>query len=153
MGLAAIGLYQPKTPANVGSVIRAAHVYSASMVAIAGRRYHRSGTDVSAGYRNLPLLQVDDLKSAIPFDAVPVAIELTEAGRSLFDYVHPKQAYYLFGPEDGSLPKELQAWCRDIIYIPTLFSMNLAATVNVVLYDRAKKIHDISKQFRGVRNV
>lgn len=29
--------------------------------------------------------------------------------------------------------------CRDIIYVPTNGCMNLAATVNVILYDRMAK--------------
>lgn len=34
-GYAAIGLIRPKTPANVGAVLRAAGCYGAAMVAIA----------------------------------------------------------------------------------------------------------------------
>ena len=44
-----------------------------------------------------------------------------------------------FGPEDGTLGPEILAWCRDVVYVPTRYCMNLAATVNVVLYDRAAK--------------
>ena len=45
----------------------------------------------------------------------------------------------IFGPEDGSLGESVFSYCRDIIYVPTNFCMNLAATVNVVLYDRLLK--------------
>ncbi|CUG05858.1 tRNA rRNA methyltransferase, putative [Bodo saltans] len=49
---------------------------------------------------------------------------------------------YLFGPEDGTLSAEVLAECDDAVYIPTKGSMNLAATVNVLLYDRqAKHLH------------
>jgi hypothetical protein len=57
-GFSAIGLVQPKTPANVGSVLRAAHCYGSAMVAKTGRRYHGAGTDTMKAYRDLPLLQV-----------------------------------------------------------------------------------------------
>lgn len=139
MSYSAIGLFNPKTPANVGSVLRAANCYGAAMVVISGQRIVRAATDTPCAYRNLPVLRVADLKTAIPFDCVPVAIELIDGARSLVDYVHPKRAYYVFGPEDGTLGRNVTSWCRDIIYIPTNGCMNLAATVNVVLYDRLAK--------------
>ncbi|MFH7439550.1 TrmH family RNA methyltransferase, partial [Pseudomonas syringae pv. tagetis] len=55
---------------------------------------------------------------------------------------HPDRALYIFGPEDGSLDQEIPDWCEDVVYIPTEGCMNLAATVNVVLYHRmAKRIN------------
>jgi tRNA(Leu) C34 or U34 (ribose-2'-O)-methylase TrmL len=137
--LCAIGLHQPKTPANVGSVLRAAHAYGAQMVATTGRRYHRTGTDTSRAFAHIPLVETTDLLKVIPFNAVPVAVELRDDARSLFSYTHPRSAYYIFGPEDGSVPVEIVSQCRDVVYIPTKYCMNLAATVNVVLYDRACK--------------
>ena len=70
---------------------------------------------------------------------VPVAIEVHPDARPLTEYQHPERAFYIFGPEDGSLDKDIRDWCEDVIYIPTNGCMNLAATVNVVLYDRMAK--------------
>jgi tRNA G18 (ribose-2'-O)-methylase SpoU len=58
-GYAAVGLHMPKTPANVGSVLRAAHCYGVAMVAQTGRRYHSASTDTMKAYRYLPLLNVN----------------------------------------------------------------------------------------------
>lgn len=80
-----------------------------------------------------------NLHDAIPFDCVPVAVDLVEGARALHEYVHPERAFYIFGPEDGTLGKPVLEWCRDVIYIPNNYCMNLAATVNVVLYDRMIK--------------
>jgi tRNA(Leu) C34 or U34 (ribose-2'-O)-methylase TrmL len=66
-------------------------------------------------------------------------VELVDGARSLPEYTHPDRALYIFGPEDGSLDKEIRDWCEDVVYIPTQGCMNLAATVNVVLYDRMAK--------------
>jgi len=71
---------------------------------------------------------------------VPVAVEVHPDARPLPEYEHPERAFYIFGPEDGSLKKNVTAWCRDTVFIPTLGCMNLAATVNVVLYDRMLKM-------------
>lgn len=150
-GYAAIGLHFPKTPANVGSVLRAAGIYGAAMVATSGHRYSRAPTDTMKHYRHLPLIQCDDLRSVIPFDCVPVAVDLVDTARSLIGYTHPERAFYVFGPEDGTLGKPTLEWCRDVIYVPTNGCMNLAACVNVVLYDRmAKRLNDPLHQDRGI---
>src|SRR5690606_30290164 len=72
-------------------------------------------------------------------DCVPVAVDLLEGATPLCEYTHPERAFYIFGPEDGTLGKAVTSWCRDVVYIPTNYCMNLAATVNVVLYDRLAK--------------
>lgn len=139
MSYSAIGLVNPKTPANVGSVLRAAFCYDAAMIAITGQRLIRAATDTPCAFRHIPTLRVEDLKDVIPFDCVPVAIDLIEGARPLQEYTHPKRAFYIFGPEDGTLGKSVTSWCRDVVYVPTKTCMNLAATVNVVLYDRMAK--------------
>lgn len=138
-GFAAIGLHQPKNSINVGSVLRAAMCYDAAMVATSGHRYGRASTDTMKAYRHVPLVQTDNLRDTIPFDCVPVAVDLIDGARDLKNYIHPERAFYVFGPEDGTLGKEILSWCPDVIYIPTRYCMNLAATVNVVLYDRLVK--------------
>ncbi|MCU8306563.1 TrmH family RNA methyltransferase, partial [Vibrio vulnificus] len=57
-------------------------------------------------------------------------------------FVHPEKAIYLFGPEDGSLPQEVVDKAHHVAYIPTHGCMNLAATVNVLMYDRLAKTLD-----------
>jgi tRNA(Leu) C34 or U34 (ribose-2'-O)-methylase TrmL len=138
-GFCAIGLDNPKTDANIGSALRACGVYGGSMLAISGHRYSKSATDTMRASKHLPLLTVEDLKSVIPHDCVPVAVDLVDGAQSLVDYQHPERAFYIFGAEDATLGDRITSWCRDVVYIPTNGCMNLAATVNVVLYDRLAK--------------
>lgn len=138
-GFAAVALYNPKTPANVGGVLRAASVFGVALVVTTGRRYTRAPTDVTKAWRTIPLQHVADLRDAIPFDCVPVAVEITPNAKPLPSYRHPERAYYVLGPEDGSLPHDVLAWCRDVVVIPGRHCLNLAAAANVVLYDRAAK--------------
>lgn len=138
-GYSAIGLHNPKTPSNVGSVLRAASVYRAAMIAHTGSRYSKAATDTTCAYRHIPLIKVEDLFSVIPYDCVPVAVDLLDGARDLTRYTHPERAFYIFGPEDGTLGKLITDRCRDKIYVPTNGCMNLAACVNVVLYDRMAK--------------
>lgn len=138
-GYAAIGLHQPKTTENVGSALRAAWLYDAAMIVTTGNRYKPVCTDTMKSYRHIPLIQTDDLFSALPYNCVPIAVDLLEDAQPLPSYKHPERAFYIFGPEDGTLGKKITSCCRDKIYIPIKSCMNLAATVNVVLYDRLVK--------------
>ena len=138
-GYSCIGLDDPKTDINVGHVLRAAGVFRSTFVAIAGHRYKLSSTDTMKVVRHLPLFQVDDLHSVVPYDCVPVAVELVNSAESLIGYKHPERAFYVFGAEDATLGKRVLSWCRDVIYIPTNGCLNLSACVNVVLYDRMSK--------------
>lgn len=136
-GYSAVGLHNPKNNINVGSVLRACGCFGASMLATTGRRYRKSPTDTMAAVKRIPLLQVDDLHEVIPYDCIPIAIELTGDARPIHELRHPERAFYIFGPEDGTLGKSVLSWCQGKpVYIPTRGCMNLAATVNVVLYDR-----------------
>jgi len=138
-GYAAIGLDHPKTNINVGSALRAAGVYGAAFVAATGNRYGRLSTDTMKHYRHLPFLQPKSLYDVVPFGCTPVAVDLLEEATPLPEYVHPERAFYIFGAEDATLYAPVTDWCRDTIYVPTNGCMNLAATVNVVLYDRFAK--------------
>lgn len=139
-GFASIGLVRSKDKANVGSVLRAAHCYDVSMVAIQGDRTPvRSHIDTAKAWRHIPVLRGDDLSALIPFDAVPVAVDLVADAVPLPDFRHPVRAFYVFGPEDGTLGVSILNWCKHRVMVPTRDCMNLAATVNVILYDRLAK--------------
>jgi tRNA(Leu) C34 or U34 (ribose-2'-O)-methylase TrmL len=138
-GYAAIGLDNPKNNINVGAALRAAGVYGAAFVAASGHRVSSAKTDTMKAFRHLPLLRPDDIFDVIPFGCVPVAVDLIDGATNLIDYVHPERAFYIFGGEDATLGNRILSKCRDVIYIPTNGCMNLAATVNVVLYDRMAK--------------
>lgn len=143
-GFAGIGLDHPKTGTNVGGASRAAGCYGAAFLAVSGERCAiRGSTDTQKAYRHIPVFRVEDLRLALPFDCVPVAVDLIEGATPLHEYQHPERAFYIFGPEDGTLGARITDWCRDVVYVPTRYCMNLAATVNVVLYDRmAKRLSD-----------
>lgn len=138
-----IGLVNPKSPTNVGSVLRAAGCFGASGVFYTGYRFHHARqfvSDTQDNHERIPLELCDALLDVLPEGAVPVAIELVEGATPLMQFKHPPRAFYLFGPEDSSLDKTLVNACEHVVYIPTTGCLNLAATVNVVLYDRMAKL-------------
>jgi len=143
---ASIGLLNPKSPTNVGGVLRAAGCYNAKQVFFTGSRYLRANkyhTDTKNVLEHIPLTQVESLEQAKPEGATTVVIELVEGATPLPEFKHPENAFYVFGPEDGSVSKDVLKWCDEVVYVPTIGCMNLAATCNVVLYDRLAKLGGI----------
>ena len=142
--IAGVGLVSPKHSVNVASILRAAKCYNANFITYTGKRYSKHVADTASAIRQIPLFHattIEHLFDYIPFGCVPVAVDLVEDAVSLNDYNHPEQAFYIFGPEDGTLGSRVLSKCRDKVCIPTNGCMNLAATVNVVLYDRSLQWH------------
>lgn len=139
----AIGLVRPKTPANIGAVLRAAGCFDVDLVALEGPRTHgqviAAPTDTMNAFKRIPTLLCADLFDVHPVGSVPVAVDLVDGAESLFGFRHPPRAFYIFGPEDGTLGARHLSRCAHRVFIPTNGCLNLAATVNVVLYDRRAK--------------
>jgi tRNA(Leu) C34 or U34 (ribose-2'-O)-methylase TrmL len=138
-----IGLVDPKSPENMGSVLRAVGCYQATAIRYTGSRYARASqfvTDTKKRHLAVDIKRVEDLISEAKAAGLqPVAVELTLGATPLPNFQHPKQCMYIFGPEDGTIPQSVVDQCADIVFIPTTGCMNLAATVNVILYDRLAK--------------
>ena len=122
--------------------MRAAGCFSVDAVYYCGRRYARAApfsTDTHSALQRIPLQGVEDLLDTIAADMKLVCVELAEGADPLPDFVHPANAYYLFGPEDGSLRQTVIDRADAVVFIPSVGCLNLAASVNVVLYDRLAK--------------
>lgn len=138
-GYAVVALDNPKCLANLGGAMRAAQCYGAALVLVGGPRMPRLGklvTDTMKAYRHIPVVFVGNVMDHIPYSCVPVAVDLVDGAQDIRGYVHPERACYIFGPEDGTLGRRVLERSRDKIMVPTTGCMNLAATVNVVLFSR-----------------
>lgn len=142
-----LGLFNPKSPTNVGAVMRSAGCFNADSVYYTGARYRRAAqfhnqhfTDTKKAELRIPLTGVDDLLTQVKPDVRVVCIELVEGAVSLHQFEHPNKGFYIFGPEDGTLPQSIVDKADDVVYVPTTGCLNLAATVNIVLYDRCSKL-------------
>lgn len=141
-GLVSIGLVNPKSASNVAVILRAAGCYGVSSVFYTGERYSFAKgfhQDTKGMRHKIPTVAVEDLLAMTPSGATPIVIELAENAVPLPAFSHPDNAYYIFGPEDGSVSADIIEKCANVVYVPTFTSMNLAATANVVLYDRLAK--------------
>ena len=108
-------------------------------LAVGGGRLGRFPTDTMKAWRHVPCIETDDMMASVPFGCIPVAVEMHARARPLESFVHPERAIYIFGPEDGSVQKSIVERVPIVVQINTNRCMNLAAAVNVVLYDRAAK--------------
>jgi tRNA(Leu) C34 or U34 (ribose-2'-O)-methylase TrmL len=75
---------------------------------------------------------------------MPVCVEIVDGTEDLRDFEHPEQALYVFGPEDGGVPKGVRSHCHRFVRIPAWepderTPYNLASAVCMVLYDRLLK--------------
>ncbi|WP_284203278.1 RNA methyltransferase [Psychromonas marina] len=137
-----IGLSDPKSATNVGAVMRAAGCYQVDNVIYTGTRYDRAvklNTDTKKMRTLIPLSQQQHLLDNKPDDVKVVCVDLVEGAIPLPNFSHPEKALYLFGPEDGTLNQKIINQADAVVYVPTIGCMNLAATVNVLLYDRLSK--------------
>ncbi|RNF25833.1 23S rRNA methyltransferase [Trypanosoma conorhini] len=161
-----VAVENPKTPANVGSILRAVGCFGFSGLIFSGSRLHealrhRPVTDTQAAGFSSPYVVIPDILSlfdvvedATAFEAVVVAVDMIDGATLLPLYHHPhlraaeavaaqpgerrlpKVVIYLFGAEDGTIGQAALARCHAAVFLPTQGSLNLAAAVNVVLYDR-----------------
>lgn len=145
----AVALIDPKYPQNVGMVVRLASCYGLSQVWFTGDRVpldplkgeRLPREERMKGYKDVTIIRHDRVFDRFPAGTIPVAVEVRETSESLLDFDHPAAALYVFGPEDGSIPKPLLRHCHRFVVIPTQHCLNLATAVATVLWDRATKLH------------
>lgn len=140
-----IGLINPKDVTNVGSVLRAIGCFQADGLIYTGNRYNtamRYRTDTKNVQENVPARHVKHILDAcaeLPAETKVVCVELVVGATPLPEFEHPPAAFYIFGPEDGNLPQQVVDAADEVVYIPTVGCLNLAATANILLYDRMVK--------------
>lgn len=144
-----IALVNPKFARNVGAILRLASCYGVQQVWMSGNRINDDPSmakrlpreERMRGYKEVDLIQYDRFLDLFPRDITPVAVEVRENSESLYTFDHPKNAVYVFGPEDGSIPKPFLQHCHRFVVIPTRHCLNLATAVATILHDRAYKAY------------
>lgn len=145
----AVVLTDPKYPHNLGQTIRALSCFGVGQLWWSGERLMRQieGMDRipreerMKGYRDVAVLHHERPLQLFPKNVTPVAIELRPNSENLYDFEHPENAVYVFGPEDGSIDQGTLRQCHRFVRIPTFHCTNLSAAVYLVLYDRFMKQH------------
>lgn len=143
-------LVNPNFSHNVGMVVRLASCYGFKQVWWTGNRV---GFDLDKrkrlpreermkGYRDVEMISYDRPLDQFGDDVVPVAVEVRDNSERLQDFVHPVNAVYVFGPEDGSIPAPILTKCHRFVVIPTRnrYCLNLATAAATIMWDRMTKL-------------
>jgi tRNA(Leu) C34 or U34 (ribose-2'-O)-methylase TrmL len=150
----AVLLTDPKYPHNLGQCVRALSCFGVSQLWWSGQRVLKELEHLDRipreermrGYNDVQILHNDRPLDAYEGKKVtPVCIELVPGAEDLFDFVHPENAVYVFGPEDGGVDQGTRRRCHRFVKIPSKHCTNLSAAVYLVLYDRALKAHKGTK--------
>ena len=134
----------PKNAWNVGNALRSTVAFGGSLFIIKGDRYTRTGdwerTDTESARDRIPVFTtLADPFIYFPTNAVTIAVEMVKDATSIKDFEHSTNAVYIFGPEDGRIDDATLAKCDHKIYLPTTYSLNLAACVACIGHDRMMK--------------
>jgi tRNA(Leu) C34 or U34 (ribose-2'-O)-methylase TrmL len=131
---------------NLAAAIRAASCFGVPKLVWTGERVNLSGLsrlpreERMKGYKDVNWTHDPLNKPLRHFQTgTPVCVELLEKSEPLSTFVHPENGVYIFGPEDGGVPQAVRVRCHRFVHIPAHHCLNLAAAINVVLYDRLAK--------------
>lgn len=134
-----IALVNPKYESNLAAVVRAAACLGAQRVWYSGSRIkfgERIPREIRL-YKEIELVNEDYFITRSGL--VPVAVELLPGAQDIRHFRHTSDSLYVFGPEDGSIPKSIRRLCHSFIQIPTNYCVSLPAAVHLTLYDRMMK--------------
>lgn len=140
-GYFAIGIYEPKTETNVGTLWRSAHNFGADFIFTIGKRYKKERTDTTKAERHIPLYHykdIEDFKTHLPTGAEIVFIEQTTGARNIKETCHPERAIYILGAEDFGVPEEIMKGHQKV-FIDTPMCLNVAVAGSIIMYDRSIK--------------
>jgi len=139
-------LINPKYAHNVGMVLRLLAAFGWEQLWFTGDRIDLAGKKGNRLPREERMKVYDPVavyNYDYPFDmfeeATPVAVEICEGSEQLHEFVHPGNAVYVFGPEDGGLNRVVKQHCHRFVTIPSRHCFNLAVAVAMIMYDRTYK--------------
>jgi tRNA G18 (ribose-2'-O)-methylase SpoU len=134
-----IGIYNPKTAANVGTLWRSAYQLGASGIFTIGQRCKKQSSDTTQAWRHIPLREYGDMDHFLhcgPVSCLLVAVEM--GGTALSGYAHPERAIYILGAEDHGLPDKVLSRCHSLVSLEAVrtASYNVAVAGSIVMYHR-----------------
>jgi len=139
MGYFEIGIYQPRSVENIGTLWRSAYQLGAVGIFVIGKSYRRQTSDTESTLHLIPLRHYptfEEFLAARPVGAQLIGIEM--GGQPLATFHHPEQAVYLLGSEATGLPARLLEQCNAVIGLESInkASYNVAVAGSIVLYHR-----------------
>ena len=141
-GYFAIGIYEPKTETNIGTLWRSAHNFGADFIFTIGKRYRKERTDTTKAEKHIPLYNFsdwDDFISHLPSGCELVCVEQADGAHDMKSYCHPERAVYVLGAEDYGIPLEKMRGHQKV-FIDTPMCLNVAVAGSIAMFDRKNKL-------------
>jgi tRNA G18 (ribose-2'-O)-methylase SpoU len=141
-GFFGIGLLNNCDELNIGTLWRSAYLLGASFIFTIDKKYKPQGSDVTKSWTRIPLYHFktfDELKDNLPYSTRLIAVEMEESATPIEEFVHPDRSVYLLGNEISGLPPQIVEQCQSTIKLPGEYSLNVAVTGSIVMYDRLAK--------------
>ena len=141
-GYFAIGIQNPKTEENIGTLWRSAYILGAAYIFTIGKRYKKQASDTPKSWKQIPLFNYETFEEFyknIPYDCRLVGIELTDISTPISEFKHPERCIYLLGAEDSGLSKEAIEKCHELVVLPGDICLNVSVAGSLAIYDRISK--------------
>ena len=148
-GYFGIGVEGVSKPMNVGNLIRSAHAFGASFVFTVAANYTSADgkSDTSDTPGQVPFYLFETLESMrLPEGCTLVGVELHDDAVDLPSFRHPRRAAYVLGMERIGLSDAMIECCDHLVKIPTKFSLNLATTGGIIMYDRLLSMRNFANR-------
>lgn len=103
-GYCGIGIENVKSKCNIGTLWRSALNFNADFIFTIHRRYKKQASDTVKAYRHIPLWHFDtieDFRKSIPYDCIPIGIEICKEAKDIRNFTHPERAIYILGSGEG----------------------------------------------------
>lgn len=140
-GYFGIGIMNPKTEMNVGSLWRSSNILGASFIFTIGKRIPKQASDTMRTCNSIPFYYYEtfeDFYKALPYDCRLVGIELDKRSVKVENYKHVDRCVYLLGAEDSGITTEARNKCHQLVQLP-IGNYNVANAGSIIMYDRYLK--------------
>jgi len=134
-----IGIFQPRSDENIGTLWRSAWQLGAAGIFTIGKKQRKQTSDVLHVSYKIPFRQyetIEDFLNSRPKQAQLIGIEI--GGTPLCTFIHPECAVYLLGSEANGLSKQVLSQCNQVVEIESVryASFYVAVSGSIVMYHR-----------------
>ena len=148
-GFYGIGILQPNSETNCGTLLRSAFSFGANFVYTVGRKYSKQCSDTCKTPLHIPLFFYEDFGQLLkqrPKHSKIVGVELSKKAITLPQFYHPECAIYLLGNEGYGIPQCILDKCDYVVEIPSIrpVCLNVATAGTVLMYSR---LHQMYKNY------
>jgi tRNA G18 (ribose-2'-O)-methylase SpoU len=137
-----VGVFEPKTAHNIGTLWRSAYLMGAKFIFIVGGKYSEQSSDTQKTWSKIPFFKykgLDHFYDSLPHSTQLVGIEMHKKSAAIATFEHPMRAAYLLGAEDNGLPEKVIEKCHHLVQLEEVGSLNVAVAGSIVIFDRLSK--------------